>query len=156
MRRKLKKKNILAPDVKYDSLLVAKMVNRVMEGGKKSIARTIVYGAMEIAEKKLKKPALEVLETAVENGAPQLELKSRRVGGANYQIPYPVQGERKSTLSIRWIVGFAQKRKGRPMKDKLAEEIINTFNNEGDTIKKKSDTHKMADANKAFAHFAWH
>lgn len=156
MRRKLKSKRELIPDPKHGSVLVTKLIKRVMSDGKERKARTIVYNAMEIAEKKIGKPAMEVLETVIENAAPQLELRSRRVGGANYQIPYPVQGERRSTLAIRWMVSFARKRKGKPMEEKLAEEFINIFNNEGDTIKKKTDTHKMADANKAFAHFAWH
>jgi len=156
MRRKLKKKIITPPDVKYESVLVNKIIKRVMHDGKEGIARKIVYGAMEIASKKIDKKPMEVLEVAIENAGPMMELRSRRVGGANYQIPYPVQGERKITLAIRWLVDYSRKRKGKPMEQKLAEEIINTCNNEGDTIKKKTDTHKMAEANKAFAHFAWH
>ncbi len=156
MRRKLKKKIITPPDTKYDSVLVNKFIKRVMRDGKEGSARRIVYGAMDAASKKTGKKPLEMLEDVIDNGGPQMELKSRRVGGANYQIPYPVQSDRKVTLAVRWIVAFARKRKGKPMQDKLAEEFINIINNEGDTIKKKTDTHKMADANKAFAHFAWH
>ncbi len=156
MRRKLKKKIFTPPDVKYDSILVNKIIKRIMRGGKEGIARKIVYGAMDIASKKIGKKPMETLEAAIENAGPLMELKSRRVGGANYQIPYPVQGERKMTLAIRWLVDYSRKKKGKPMEQRLAEEIINTYNNEGDTIKKKTDTHKMAEANKAFAHFAWH
>lgn len=156
MRRKLKKKRITPPDIKYDSVLVNKLIKRVMKKGKEGVARKIVYSALDIAAKRMNKKPLEILEQAVENAGPLMELRSRRVGGANYQIPYPVQGERKITLAIRWMVGFAKKRKGKPMKEKLAEEIVNICNNEGDTIKKRTDTHKMAEANKAFAHFAWH
>ncbi len=156
MRRKLKKKIETPPDVKYDSVLVNKLIKRVMRDGKGGSARKIVYGSMDIAAKKIGKKPMEMLEQVIENAGPMMELRSRRVGGANYQIPYPVQGERKTTLAVRWLVGFARKRKGNPMEQKLAEEFINIYNNEGDTIKKKTDTHKMAEANKAFAHFAWH
>jgi len=156
MRRKLKKKIITPPDTKYDSVLVNKLIKRVMRDGKEGVARKIVYGAIDIAAKKVGKKPMEMLEQIIENAGPQMELRSRRVGGANYQIPYPVQSGRKVTLAIRWLVGFARKRKGKPMEQKLAEEFINIINDEGDTIKKKTDTHKMAEANKAFAHFAWH
>ena len=134
---------------------MASFINKIMREGKKSIAEKIVYGALEIAEKQLGKPALEVLNTALNNAGPQLELKSRRIGGANYQIPYEVKGERKIALGIRWVIEAAKSRKGKPMKEKLAEEIVNAYNNTGTAIKKKMDTHKMAEANKAFAHFAW-
>lgn len=123
--------------------------------GRKSAATKIVYGALEIAEKKVVKPALEVLEQAVANAGPDLELKSRRIGGANYQVPIEVRPERKMTLAIRWIVDVVRNQKGKPAKEKLAEEFINAYNNTGGAVKKKLDTHRMADANKAFAHFAW-
>src|SRR3989344_2877950 len=123
MRRPVKKKTHVEPDLKYQSLLVSKIINRIMVAGKKSIATGIVYRALELAEEKTKKPALEVLETAITNAAPNMELKSRRVGGANYQVPI--------------------------------EELLNAFNNTGGAVKKKLDMHRMADANKAFAHFAW-
>lgn len=155
MRKPIKKKIILEPDYKYSSLLVAKFINKVMMGGKKSIAEKIVYGALERAEKELKKPALEVLDAAFNNAGPQLELKSRRIGGANYQVPYEVRGERKMALAFRWIIGAARSQKGKPMREKLAQEIINAYNNTGVAIKKKTDIHRMAEANKAFAHFAW-
>ena len=155
MRKPIKKKIIVEPDYKYSSLLVAKFINKVMESGKKSIAEKIVYGALEWAEKELKKPALEVLDAAFNNAGPQMELKSRRIGGANYQVPYEVRGERKMALAFRWIIDAARSGKGKPMREKLAQEIINAYNNTGIAIKKKTDTHRMAEANKAFAHFAW-
>jgi len=155
MRRKIKNKIVTEPDRKFSSLMVAKFINRIMLSGKKSIAQRIVYGALEKAEQQLKKPAMEIMETAIENAGPQLELKSRRIGGANYQVPYEVRGDRKMTLAFRWIIEAARSRKGKPMKDKLCEEIMNAFNNTGTAIKKKQDTHRMAEANKAFAHFAW-
>lgn len=155
MRKPIKKKLISEPDYKYSSLLVAKFINKVMKSGKKSVAEKIVYGALEYAEKELKKPALEVLDIALNNAGPQLELKSRRIGGANYQVPYEVRGERKMALAFRWVIDAARSQKGKPMQEKLAQEIINAYNNTGIAIKKKTDTHRMAEANKAFAHFAW-
>ena len=155
VRKPLKKKNIVEPDFKYSSPLVAVFINKIMKEGKKSIAEKIVYHALERAEKELGKPALEALDTALNNAGPQLELKSRRIGGANYQIPYEVRGERKMALAMRWIIDAARSGKGKPMEEKLAQEIVNAFNNTGIAIKKKTDTHKMAEANKAFAHFAW-
>lgn len=155
MRKPIKKKITIEPDYKYASLIVASLINKVMKDGKKSIAEKIVYGALEKAEKELKKPALEVLGAALNNASPQLELKSRRIGGANYQVPHEVTPGRKTALAFRWIIEAAQKQKGRPMKEKLFQEIVNAYNNTGTAIKKKMDTHKMAEANKAFAHFAW-
>jgi len=155
MRRPVKKKISLEPDAKYSSTLVVRLINQVMSQGKKSIARKIVYTALDLAELKIKKPALEVLNQAVENAGPQLELRSKRVGGANYQVPYEVRADRRVTLALRWIVGSAKKGKGKAMREKLAEEIINAANNTGIAVKKKEDMHRMADANKAFAHFAW-
>ena len=155
MRRKLKKKIIVEPDLKFQSLLIATLVNKIMWSGKKGTSEKIVYGALDDAEKKLGKGALEVMAQVIDNAGPQLELKSRRVGGANYQVPYEVRGERKTTLALRWIIDAARKAKGKPMRTKLAEELINAFNNTGNAVKKKADTHKKAEANKAFAHFAW-
>ena len=126
-----------------------------MYSGKRSTATRIIYGALLIAEEKIGKPALEVLDTAISNTGPNQELKSRRIGGANYQVPIEVKPERKTTLAIRWIVAAARSVKGKAMEQKLAEEIINAFNNTGGAVKKKLDTHRMAEANKAFAHFAW-
>ena len=126
-----------------------------MQHGKKTVAMKIVYDALELAEKKLNKPALEVFEQAMQNAAPNMELKSRRIGGANYQVPIEVRPERKVALAMRWIIDSARSGKGKPMAEKLSEELVNAFNNTGGAVKKKADTHRMAEANKAFAHFAW-
>lgn len=155
MRRPVKKRAVIEADLKYSSLLVAKLINKIMESGKKSIANKIVYNALEKAEKTLGKPAMDVLQQAFDNAAPSMELKSRRIGGANYQVPIEVKPERRTTLAIRWIINSARSAKGKPMQEKLAEEIMNAFNNTGGAVKKKADTHRMAEANKAFAHFAW-
>lgn len=155
MRRPVKKRHKPEPDSKYTSPVVAVLINKIMQSGKKLIAQKIVYGAMEEAEKKLNKPAIDVLNTAIDNAGPQVELRSRRIGGANYQVPFEVKAERRLILAMRWIINAARSQKGKPMKEKLAVEIINAFNNTGVAIKKKVDTHKMAEANKAFAHFAW-
>jgi small subunit ribosomal protein S7 len=155
MRRKVKKKIIIEPDFKYSSLLVMGIINKIMKNGKKTIAERIVYTALEKAEKELGKPALEVLDIALNNAGPQLELKSKRVGGANYQVPHEVTPARKNALALRWMIDAAQKAKGKPMAEKFYIEIMNAYNNTGTAIKKKLDTHKMAEANKAFAHFAW-
>jgi len=155
MRRPVKKKNQLEPDTLYSSLIVARFINYIMERGKKSVAERIIYDMLKTAENKIGKPALEVLEKAIDNAGPQLELRSRRVGGANYQVPHEVKGDRRVILALRWIINAAKSQKGKPMRDRLAEEIINAFNNTGTAVKKKADTHKMAEANRAFAHFAW-
>ncbi len=155
MRRTIKRKIFVEPDRKYQSPLVASFINKVMERGKKTVAEKIVYGALETAEKKLGKPALEIFEAAINNAGPQLELRSRRIGGANYQVPFEVRSGRRTTLALRWIIKAARGVKGKPMVQKLTEELINAFNNTGAAVKKKQDTHRMAEANKAFAHFAW-
>lgn len=126
-----------------------------MDSGKKAIAARVVYKAFDIAEKKVNKSALEVFQKALDNVSPNMELKSRRIGGANYQVPIEVRPERKTALALRWIINSAQSKKGKPMSEKLAEELINAANNTGDAVKKRNDTHRMAEANKAFAHFAW-
>ena len=126
-----------------------------MKSGKKAIATKIVYGALDIIEQKTQKPPLEVFDKALENTGPNMELRSRRIGGANYQVPVEVRPERRVALAMRWIIESAQSQKGKPMEEKLAEELINAFNNTGNAIKKKMDVHRMAEANKAFAHFAW-
>ena len=154
-RRHYTKKNFLVPDPKYNSLLVAKFINNLMKCGKKSLAQRILYESFEIIEGKLKKPAIEVFNKAIENVKPELEVKSRRVGGATYQVPVEVRPERKQALAIRWIINFARMRTGKPMSQKLAEELIDAYNNTGAAIKKKEDTRKMAEANKAFAHYRW-
>jgi|SRR3989344_8657995 len=155
MRRPVKKRNIVEPDLKYSSALIGKFINRVMREGKKAKATHIMYSALEIIEKKTGKPAIEVLDKALENAGPTMELKSRRVGGANYQVPIEVKPERRVALASGWIIDYARAQKGKPMKEKIAEEIINAFNGTGNAVKKKNDTHRMAEANKAFAHFAW-
>ena len=126
-----------------------------MKEGKKSIALRVTYQAFDIASQKTGKPALEVFEKAMENVTPQMELRSRRIGGANYQVPIEVRPERKTALALRWIITAARSQKGKPMREKLAEELINAANNTGNAVKKKLDVHRMAEANKAFAHFAW-
>jgi len=126
-----------------------------MYSGKKAIAMKIVYGALERSEKKLNKPAMEILDQVIANAGPQMELKSRRIGGANYQVPIEVKPERKTTLAIRWIVDSVRGQKGKSTEEKLADELMNAFNNTGGAVKKKMDVHRMAEANKAFAHFAW-
>jgi len=156
MRRPVKNRNIVGPDLKYGSLRVEKFINSVMWDGKKSTARKVVYDALDIVKEKQKvENPLELFETAIRNVGPQMEIRSRRVGGANYQVPREVRPERKQALAFRWILLAARGGKGKPMAEKLAAEIIAAANNEGSAIKKKEDTHRMAEANKAFAHFAW-
>lgn len=155
MRRPIKHKIQIEPDLKYQSLVVAKLINRIMYSGHKSTATSLVYRALEIAEQKAKKPAMEVLENAINNAGPNMELKSRRIGGANYQVPIEVKPERKIALAMRWMIEAARNGKGKGMDEKLAEELLNAVNNTGGAVKKKLDTHRMAEANKAFAHFAW-
>jgi len=154
MAKKFKKYPI-KPDPIYNNLTVSKFINQIMRRGKKTIARKIVYGAFDIIKEKTKKDSLEVFEQALKNASPLLEVKSKRIGGATYQVPVEVRGDRKLTLSMRWIIKGAKQKKGKPMKEKLAEELIEAANNTGWAIKKKTDTHRMAEANRAFAHFAW-
>ena len=156
MRRKLKAKPKLNPDLTYDSEKVAKFINYCMQEGKKNTARKVVYDSFEVIKEKAKtENPLEIFETALKNTGPMMEVRSRRVGGANYQIPREVRPERRLFLSMMWIIDAARSKKGKPMAVKLAEEIIAASNNEGDAVKKRENTHKMAEANKAFAHFAW-
>ena len=153
MRGKIAKREI-QPDIVYDSVLVAKLVNYVMRKGKKTVAAKIVYQAFDLIKKKTKKEPLDIFEGALKNAAPLLEVRPKRVGGATYQVPVEVRGDRKIALAMRWIVGAAKARKGKPMAEKLSEELILAYNNEGLTIKKKLDMHRMAEANRAFAHFS--
>jgi len=163
MRRKKSIQREIAPDPKYNSVIAAKFINNLMRKGKKSIAQKIFYTALNLAVKETKKDLsadkagspIEILEEAIKNTSPLLEVKSRRVGGATYQVPYEVKGERREALAMRWIIGVAKKKKGRPMADKLARELIDAFNNTGETVKKKEETHRIAEANRAFAHLAW-
>ncbi|OHA17481.1 MAG: 30S ribosomal protein S7 [Candidatus Taylorbacteria bacterium RIFCSPLOWO2_12_FULL_43_20] len=156
MRRKIKEKRTITPDETYDSIKVSKLINYVMERGKKNASRRVVYDAMVSVKDKAKVDnPLEIFEMALKNTAPNMEVKSRRVGGANYQVPIEVRPERKQALSIKWIIDAARNKKGKPMSEKLADEIISASKNEGDAVKKRENVHKMAEANKAFAHFSW-
>ncbi len=156
MRRKVTNRNIPKPDIKYSSERLAKFINCIMWDGKKEVARGIVYRALDIIKEKEKvTDPLEVFEAALRNTAPLMEVRSRRIGGANYQVPREVRPERRLALSIRWMVGAARGGKGRPIADRLADELIAASKGEGAAVKKKDDTHKMAESNKAFAHFAW-
>jgi len=156
MRRRRAVKRVTPPDPKYGDAMVSKFINVIMVDGKKSIAEKIVYGAFDIASEKLdKKNPLEIFIKAIDNARPLLELKARRVGGATYQVPIEVSKNRGIEITFRWIRDFARSKKGKPMQQRLAEEIISAFKGEGSAIKKRDDTHKMAEANKAFAHFRW-
>jgi len=154
MRRPTKKIERLSPDHQYQSLKVEKLINYIMERGKKNVARTLVYKAFALVKEKTKEEPLEIFETALRNVSPQVEVRSRRVGGANYQVPHEVRPERKQALAFRWIIEAAKGKKGRPMALKLADEIMAAAKNEGEAIKKRENIHKMAEANRAFAHFA--
>ncbi|HMQ52100.1 MAG TPA: 30S ribosomal protein S7 [Anaerolineae bacterium] len=145
----------IEPDVKYNSTLVARFINKLMKSGKKTVAATIFYDALTIAEKRAGKPGIEVFEQAIKNVTPLIEVRPRRVGGATYQIPMEVRPERRRSLAIRWLVNTARGRSGKSMADKLAAEILDAFNNQGTTVKKREDTHRMAEANRAFAHYRW-
>lgn len=155
MRRPVKNRNIVGADMVYDSIKVEKFVNYVMLHGKKNTARDIVYGAFDLIKEKTKQDPIEVFETALKNTGPTMEVRSRRVGGANYQVPREVRPERRLSLSMRWILEAARKKKGSSMKEHLSDELILASKNEGEAVKKRENTHKMAEANKAFAHFAW-
>ena len=146
----------LQPDVKYKSKLVSKFINSLMRKGKKSVAERVFYGAMEVIEKKITDVApLEMFETAVNNVKPLVEVRSKRVGGATYQVPVEVPKQRQLSLAFRWIIGAAKGKKGRPMFQRLADELVDAYKKQGIAITQRENTHKMAEANKAFAHFAW-
>jgi len=155
MRRPVKNRKIVKAEVIHDSVRVAQLINYVMKDGKKNAARKVVYGAFESIKEKTKTDPVEVFEAALRNVGPTMEVRSRRVGGANYQVPREVRPERKQALALRWILTSARAKKGSPMHTRLADELIAASNNEGEAIKKKENTLKMAEANKAFAHFAW-
>lgn len=144
----------IAPDNKYGSVLIAKLINYVMKDGKKSTATRVVYDAFGIIETEMKKTAVEVFDEALKNIMPAVEVKSKRVGGANYQVPMPVRGERKYALAFRWVLLAARGKKGRPMCEKLAEELMLAAKGEGEAVKKRAEVQRMAEANRAFAHFA--
>jgi len=155
MRKKRAEKRYIKPDPKYNDMVVAKFVNAIMYEGKKSVARDIVYTAFDILEEKTKKPGVDVFKKAMSNVQPLIEVRSRRVGGATYQVPMEVRPERRIALAMRWIKTYARKRSEKSMSVKLANELLAASNNEGSSVKKKEETHKMAEANKAFAHFKW-
>ncbi|MGB5894201.1 MAG: 30S ribosomal protein S7 [Ignavibacteriaceae bacterium] len=155
MRKRRAEKRYLKPDPKFNSVLVAKFINAIMYDGKKSVARKVIYDAFEIIEDRTKKPGLEIFKQAIANTEPLIEVKSRRVGGATYQVPTEVHPERRTALAMRWIKIHARKRSEKTASSKIGMELIAASNNEGSSVKKKEDTHKMAEANKAFAHFKW-
>ena len=155
-RRRQASRRTVAKDGKFQNALVSRLVNMVMTAGKKSTAQRIVYGAFDrIAEKSQPTTPVEVLQRAVDNAKPRIETKARRVGGATYQVPLEVPSDRQAALALRWIVGFADARKGLPMKEALAAEILEAYQGQGNAIRKRDEVHKMAQANKAFAHFRW-
>ena len=153
-RGNVPKREVL-PDPQYNSVLVTKLVNSVMLDGKKGVAQKVVYGAFEIVETKTGKNGLEVFQEAMENIMPAVELKARRVGGSTYQVPIEVRPDRRQTLGLRWLTTYSRNRSENTMKERLAAEILDAANNTGSAVKKREDTHKMAEANKAFAHFRW-
>ena len=153
-RGQISKRDVL-PDPMYNSKLVTKLINNIMYDGKKGVAQTIVYDAFAMVEEKSGKPALEAFQTALENIMPVLEVKARRVGGSTYQVPMEVRPERRQTLGLRWLTTYSRARSERTMAEKLANEIVDAINNAGGAVKKKEETHRMAEANKAFAHFRW-
>ena len=156
MRRPVRNRNIVKPDRTYSSEKLSKFINHIMLDGKKETARKVVYGALDEIKKteKIENP-LEIFDSALSNAGPQVEVRSRRVGGANYQVPREIRPERRQFLAMTWIINAAKGKKGKPMYKKLAEELVLASKNEGEAITKKENTHKMAEANKAFAHFAW-
>ncbi|MCK5528837.1 MAG: 30S ribosomal protein S7 [Kiritimatiellae bacterium] len=154
-RRRRAEKRSVTPDPKFNSELVAKIINYVMERGKKTTAERIVYGALNTITEKMSEDPLEVLIRAVDNMKPRVEVKSRRVGGATYQVPVEVNRDRQLALAIRWMISSSKGRRGIPMQRAVAMELMDAYNNQGAVIKKKDDTHRMAQANKAFAHYAW-
>lgn len=155
MRKRRAEKRYIKPDPKYNDLVLAKFINTIMYDGKKSVARSVVYDSFDIIEERTKKTPLEVFTKAVNNVQPFVEVRSRRVGGATYQVPMEVRPERRLALAFRWLKTYARGRNDKSMASKLAAELIAASNGEGSSIKKKDDTHKMAEANKAFAHFKW-
>jgi small subunit ribosomal protein S7 len=143
------------PDAKYNNLLISMFINRMMHGGKKSVARAVMYDALTLVEDRAKREAVEVFETALRNVAPAVEVKPKRVGGSTYQVPMEVDPERGTSLAMRWILAAARTRGGRNMAERLAGELLDAFNNQGAAIKRKDETHRMAEANRAFAHYRW-
>ena len=155
MRKRRAEKRFVKPDPKFNDVLVSKFINYMMLDGKKSVTRNMIYDSFEIIEQRTKKPALEVFQKAIQNVSPMVEVRSRRVGGATYQVPMEVRPQRRSALAMRWIRNYSRERKDKSMALKLAAELIAASQGEGSAVKKKEDTHRMAEANKAFAHFKW-
>jgi len=155
MRRKRKYKKNWEHDIRYDSVAMARFINYLMNDGKKSVAAKVFYSALDIIKEKTGEEPNEVFDKAIKNASPTLEVKSRRVGGANYQVPREVRGERRFLLASRWIISAAKAKSGSPMAQRLANELMSAANREGEAIKKKTNVHRMAEANRAFAHFAW-
>ena len=154
-RRNRATRRPITPDIRYNSELVSSFINKLMLNGKKTLAASIFYEAIDIMSRRTKKPGIEVFEEAVKNATPLIEVRPRRVGGATYQIPLEVRPERRQSLAIRWLVNTARSRAGKSMAEKLAAELMDAANNQGATVKKREDTHKMAEANRAFAHYRW-
>ena len=154
-RRNRPPRRPIAPDPRYQSALVTRLVHRIMYSGKKSVAERIVYGAFTVIENKTRNDPLAMFRRALENIRPRVEVKSRRVGGATYQVPVEVRPERATSLAMRWLSDYARSRPGKSMREKLADEIIDAANERGDSVKKREDTHRMAEANKAFSHYRW-
>lgn len=154
-RRRVAEKRDILPDPKYNSKIVSKFINVMLEDGKKSIAERIFYGAFDIIKEKTGQDPLKVFKTALDNVKPVIEVKPRRVGGATYQVPVEIRPQRRTALALRWIIKYARERSEKTMKERLAGELLDAFNNTGASIKKKEDTHRMAEANKAFAHYRW-
>ena len=154
-RRHSAEKREINPDPKFGDLVITKFMNAIMYDGKKSVAETIVYGALDIVEQKLKSDPLQVFKQALENVAPAIEVRSRRVGGATYQVPVEVRLERRQALAIRWLIQAARARNDKTMVDRLSAELIDASNNRGNAVKKREDTHRMAEANRAFSHYRW-
>lgn len=155
MRRRRATKREISPDPKYSNIMVTKIINNMMKWGQKSVAEKIFYQALDRVKEKINEDPLKIFFKAIDNIKPTLELRARRVGGATYQIPVEVESDRRVSLAIKWIVQYAREKKGKPMAQRLASEIIDAYNNTGSAVKKKIDTHKMAEANRAFAHFRW-
>jgi len=154
-RRSKPVKRPVLPDARFNNVMVSRIINKIMTSGKKSTAERIVYGALHIVENDARRSPTDVLEQAVRNATPVLEVKPRRVGGATYQVPVEIRGDRRLALAIRWLVNSSRARNGRSMAEKLAAEVLDAYRNQGATVKRKEDTHRMADANKAFVHYRW-
>ena len=154
-RRRRAEKRIITPDPRYGSVQVAQFINKVMMNGKKSTAQRIVYQALERASEQVRREPLEILDQAIRNATPMLEVKARRVGGATYQVPIEVRPERRLALAMRWLVRYARARTGMPMRERLTQEFLEAFRGQGAAVKRKEDLHRMAEANRAFAHYRW-